>query len=185
MLSKKIYMRYFKHIGFFLIGLFLYSSCGVSGKISPDYTLNQSRASTIKPGEKNSKDYTQRMRQSVTQDARKLIGKRYRYGGCGPNAFDCSGFTQYVFSKNDVKLPRSSREQARSGRPIKLSDIQAGDLVVFAKSSKVSHVGICVEHTRDALWVAHSTNSEGVIMENVFDSKYWSRRVRDGRRVIH
>ena len=43
-------------------------------------------------------------------------GKPYVWGGAGPNAFDCSGLTQYAYAKAGVSLPHSSRAQSRIGR---------------------------------------------------------------------
>ncbi|MBT8827929.1 C40 family peptidase, partial [Lactobacillus delbrueckii subsp. bulgaricus] len=39
-----------------------------------------------------------RQRNKVVKLAKKQVGKRYVYGATGPNAFDCSGLTSYVYS---------------------------------------------------------------------------------------
>jgi len=49
------------------------------------------------------------------------------YGAAGPDAFDCSGFTQYVFAQLGISLPHSSSAQVASTQQV--SDPQAGDLV--------------------------------------------------------
>lgn len=74
--------------------------------------------------------------------AMKMLGKPYRYGAEGPNAFDCSGLTSWAFQQVGVTLPRSSREQARVGTPVSRDQLQPGDLVFFYQP--VSHVGIYV-----------------------------------------
>lgn len=80
---------------------------------------------------------------AVLNEAYKYIGVPYVWGGSTPNGFDCSGFTQYVFGKVGVSLPRVSREQAKTGTYVPISQAQPGDLLYFGNSS-VSHVAIYV-----------------------------------------
>src|SRR4051812_16841937 len=55
----------------------------------------------------------------VLATANQYLGTRYRYGGATPAAgFDCSGFVQYVFGRNGVRLPRTSRLQAGAGQAL-------------------------------------------------------------------
>lgn len=72
---------------------------------------------------------------SIVAEARSLIGKAsYVYGAAGPNAFDCSGFTQYVYKRAGISIPRSSGGQMSVGTAIDPTDMskwQAGDLVVY------------------------------------------------------
>lgn len=70
-------------------------------------------------------------------------------GGTSPSGFDCSGFTQYVYSKLGITIPRTSEQQALVGTPVKgISNAQPGDLVFFAGSDGTAqapgHVGIYV-----------------------------------------
>ncbi|MCA1824979.1 MAG: NlpC/P60 family protein [Frankia sp.] len=70
------------------------------------------------------------------------LGKPYRYGAAGPDSFDCSGLTMYVWAHAGVSLPHSSRAQFSSGRHVSRGDLQPGDLVFFG--SPIHHVGIFV-----------------------------------------
>ena len=70
------------------------------------------------------------------------LGDRYVFGAGGPDSFDCSGLTSYVYAAAGVNLPHSSRSQSTMGVPVSRSELQPGDLV-FAYSP-VSHVGIYV-----------------------------------------
>ena len=82
----------------------------------------------------------------VLNTADQYLGTKYTWGGNTPQAgFDCSGFTKYVFAKQGIALPRTSREQSRAGQKIAL-DLGAmipGDLMFFAEEGEgVSHVAI-------------------------------------------
>lgn len=68
------------------------------------------------------------------------LGKPYRYGASGPNAYDCSGLAQRAWRTAGVAIPRTTQAQARFGAPVPLSRIQLGDLVIFYADA--SHVGI-------------------------------------------
>src|SRR3954468_22763143 len=61
----------------------------------------------------------------VLATAKRYIGIRYQCGGGSPaTGFDCSGFVQYVFGRNGVQLPRTSRLLASAGSPAPL-DIES------------------------------------------------------------
>lgn len=83
---------------------------------------------------------------SVVSIARAQLGTRYRLGGESPRAFDCSGLVQYVMRALDFSLPRTAREQAKVGTavPADTSQLRAGDLLLFGKKGKVTHIGIYV-----------------------------------------
>jgi cell wall-associated NlpC family hydrolase len=69
--------------------------------------------------------------------AASLAGIDYVYGGTTPAGFDCSGYTQYVFNKVGISLPRTAEEQRQAATPV--SNPQPGDLVFFG--SPAFHVG--------------------------------------------
>lgn len=72
-------------------------------------------------------------------------GRPYVYGGSGPDGFDCSGFTRYLYSRVGIGLPHSSYAQWDSGRHIPRAELRPGDLVFFAG---LSHVGLYLGHGR-------------------------------------
>ena len=76
----------------------------------------------------------------IVSIAQSKIGSPYVYGASGPNAFDCSGFTSWVYSQVGKSIPRTSQAQASAGRQVALSDIQPGDIVVYYGGA--SHVAI-------------------------------------------
>ena len=76
------------------------------------------------------------------QWAQQELGKPYVYGAAGPDSFDCSGLTMYVFGKAGVGLPHSAAGQWDDTTRISYADARPGDLVFFYQP--VDHVGIYV-----------------------------------------
>jgi cell wall-associated NlpC family hydrolase len=74
----------------------------------------------------------------IVNIARTLLGIPYVYGGEDPSGFDCSGFTQYVFGKAGISIPRTASAQQDAATPV--SNPQPGDLVFYG--SPAWHVGI-------------------------------------------
>jgi cell wall-associated NlpC family hydrolase len=100
-------------------------------------------------------------------------GTPYRYGATGPHAFDCSGYTRWVFRKVGRHLPRTSRAQARHARHIRKSHRRTGDLVFIRSHGRVYHVGIYAGHNR--IWHAPRPG------ERVTRARIWTRNVFYGR----
>ncbi len=68
---------------------------------------------------------------AIARAAQSLIGSPYRYGGAGPDAFDCSGLVAYVHGQLGYSTPRTAAQQYASARPIPRAGLQPGDLVFF------------------------------------------------------
>ena len=66
----------------------------------------------------------------------------YVWGASGPDAFDCSGLTQYAYSAAGVSLPHSSRSQSGMGQAVSRDQLQPGDLLFYY--SPTSHVAMYV-----------------------------------------
>jgi cell wall-associated NlpC family hydrolase len=115
------------------------------------------------------------------------VGTRYTYGGATPaSGFDCSGFVQYVFRRNGVVLPRTSRQQSAAGRALSttLGDLRAGDLLFFSQNGDVvDHVAIYAGHDR----ILHSTSSGGGVRYDDLTSprgRWFATRLIAARRVL-
>jgi cell wall-associated NlpC family hydrolase len=80
--------------------------------------------------------------QKAVDTALAQVGDPYVWGAGGPDAFDCSGLTQYAYSAAGVSLPHSSSSQSQMGTPVSRDQLQPGDLVFFY--SPVSHVGMYI-----------------------------------------
>lgn len=105
----------------------------VSSTLVAQVTADQ-KSSTKKKKKKKSKGA------KALAFAKKQLGDRYRYGGTGPNAWDCSGLTRGAWKSAGKKIPRTSQAQSRHGKKVKRSQLKKGDLVFFYSGR--SHVGI-------------------------------------------
>lgn len=118
--------------------------------------------------------------QSLLNLAYKQSGKPYKWGANGPSAFDCSGFTSYVYKNSvGVNLPRVSRSQANVGKRISKNDLKPGDLVFFGSGS-ISHVGIYVGDSK----FIHSPQTGDVVKVSRMDTGSYSRRFISAARVL-
>lgn len=125
----------------------------------------------------------------VVKTAREYLGCRYRAGGNGPDRFDCSGFTTYVFGLLGVTLRRSSSEQFEMGTPIESNvDLRAGDLVFWGgtdrRRQRISHVGIVVDADPQTgnFHFIHAANT-GIQIDRS-EEPYYTARYRGARRII-
>jgi cell wall-associated NlpC family hydrolase len=117
----------------------------------------------------------------VVGTALDLRGAPYKNGGTDPNGFDCSGFTQYVFAKYGVSLPREVRDQFKTGTPVDRKALEPGDLIFFTTTEPgASHVGIAVGSDE----FVHAPSTSGVVRVERFSSSYWAPRFIGGRRVL-
>lgn len=98
---------------------------------------------------------------SIIDTGDDYLGTPYVWGGDTPSeGFDCSGFVQYVFARNGVNLPRTSRQMAGAGRslPVRAASLEAADLMLFAgDGNTIDHVAIYVGNGR----ILHSSKSGG------------------------
>jgi cell wall-associated NlpC family hydrolase len=78
----------------------------------------------------------------AVREAHARLGTPYQWGASGPERFDCSGLSSWVWRKAGVSLPHSSRAQYAGGRKVSRAEIQPGDLVFHG--SPIHHVGIYI-----------------------------------------
>ena len=111
---------------------------------------------------------------SVIAYAKTLLGKPYVWGAQGPNSFDCSGFTYYVFkNKAGIVLPRTSSAQSKYGTSVSWSNLKAGDLMFFdtngANNGQVSHVGLYIGNGQ----MIHASSSQRKIVITSVNTSYY------------
>ena len=104
----------------------------------------------------------------------------YQWGGMSRSGIDCSGFASVLYRDAlNLDLPRTTSDQARTGRQASPDALQPGDLVFFRPAGKQRHVGV---YLRDGTF-AHASVSEGVTISEI-DASYWHRSFWMARRVL-
>ncbi len=79
---------------------------------------------------------------AIVSYAYNFIGTPYVYGATGPDTFDCSGFTSYVYANAaGINITRTTYSQMGVGTPVSYDQLQPGDLVFTYGGD---HVGIYV-----------------------------------------
>ncbi len=111
--------------------------------------------------------------QAVLAEAARHRGAPYRYGATGPRAFDCSGYTRYVYAKaRGVSLPHSARAQEDVARRVSKSSARVGDLVFI--QDVAGHVGIYAGN--GTMWDAPKAGST-VTRRRIWTSNYTIGRI--------
>ena len=124
-------------------------------------------------------------KRNLQKMVKKLQGSPYVWAEEGPNNFDCSGFTYYMYGSMGIDIPRVARHQAKTGKRISIEELQYGDLIFFATgkktSKKITHVGMYLGEG----WFTHaSTIKHEVVYSNLFTSAYYKKRLRICRRYL-
>ena len=126
------------------------------------------------------------LRQNLIGYAQNFIGLHYRTGGRSPQTgFDCSGFVGYVLNEYKVKVSGGASTLATKGRKIDLKTARPGDLVFFGRKKRISHVAMVLESTPEGVFCVHSTNSRGIVIENVSTTKYWKNKILFAKDLVH
>ena len=120
--------------------------------------------------------------EEIVSYAKKFLGRKYVYGGSGPNTFDCSGFTMYVYKHFGYSMGHSAVTQAGLGKYVSKSNLQPGDLVIFNDSANrsIGHVGIYIGGGN----FIHASSGGGRIMISSLSGSYYNTRYVTGRRII-
>jgi cell wall-associated NlpC family hydrolase len=101
-------------------------------------------------------------------------GKPYVWGAAGPNAFDCSGFAQYIYKQLGRYLPRTAQQQYNATIHVPQSAKQPGDLIFFGTPDNITHMGIYAGN--GYMWAAPQTG-DVVKYEPIYTSHYYVGRV--------
>lgn len=118
---------------------------------------------------------------AIVEEAKRYLGRPYLWGGNGPERFDCTGFTKYVFAKFGYRLGRTVPSQAREGRPVEggIEQLQKGDILIFGarlNRRAQGHAAIFIERdsTGNNFTFIHAAK-RGVIITELRETYYSER----------
>ncbi|XIF20565.1 MAG: hypothetical protein AJITA_01341 [Acetilactobacillus jinshanensis] len=106
----------------------------------------------------------------VAKIANTKLGDPYVWGATGANAFDCSGFTQYLYKNGkNVNFPRTAQDQYDYEKHVSYNNIKPGNLVFFGNApTAISHVGMYIGNGKMI-----DAQNRGVVIENV-KAPWWN-----------
>jgi cell wall-associated NlpC family hydrolase len=122
----------------------------------------------------------------VVANALVFKGAKYKFGGTTKKGMDCSGVVYVAYKKENIQLPRVSREMAKQGKKISLKEARKGDLLFFRthkSSRKINHVGLIISVKNKQIKFIHSTSSKGVIISSL-SQKYWKNAFVKATKVL-
>lgn len=153
---------------------------GKEFKAHRDYiSLRNSRHTTSRSGGITSR--TSKIN-AIISNAHKALGKPYKRGATGPNAYDCSGLTYSLYLNHaGVKLNRSSKEQVKNGMGVEKSELVPGDIVLFRTSGKsIGHAGLYIGDGN----MIHASSGKNRVMVTPIDQDWYKKRYVTARRII-
>lgn len=106
------------------------------------------------------------------------VGTPYRYGGSGPDGFDCSGLVQYSYSQAGVRVPRTTGQLWSATQTVKRDALRVGDLLFFSIEGKMSHVGMYLGGQR---FVHAPSSGRSVSVATLNSPFYEAAFIRAGR----
>ncbi|MCX5780110.1 MAG: NlpC/P60 family protein [Firmicutes bacterium] len=119
----------------------------------------------------------------VVEKAAQYLGVPYMYGGSTAAGFDCSGFSQYIFSQFQISLNRTAASQYSNGYGVSKGELIPGDLVFFDCSggNGISHVGI---YSGNGNFIHSSSPRSGGVIYSSLNTGYYADTYVGARRVI-
>lgn len=156
------------------------SADGVVGYQTFEAIKNSLNKQTTAPVTRGTTTTIQIKIETIISTAKSFIGVPYVAAGTTPSGFDCSGYTQYVMSKNGINIPRTAASQYTKGTAVSRDNLQLGDLVFFETYQPgASHVGFYVGNNS----FIHASGSQGVMISSLSNT-YWNPRYVGAKRII-
>ncbi len=113
--------------------------------------------------------------------SKQFLGLPYFWGGTSSFGFDCSGFTQMLFQRRGIVIPRDASLQAKwvGAAPVERDNLQAGDLLFFGQS-RITHTGMYIGGGK---FINSTTHDRPVVQISDLADPYWTKRFIAARRL--
>jgi len=128
--------------------------------------------------------YNKANKDNLKKMVKKLEGSPYVWAEEGPNNFDCSGYTYYMYGSMGITIPRVAREQAKIGKKISIKNLSYGDLIFFdttkRRTGKITHVGMYLGNG----WFTHASTKKYEVVYSRLNKAYYKNRLKICRRYL-
>ncbi len=171
-----------------IISLLCFVSCK-SAKHTKIVTTKEESSKTVEVDSKHevlTKTPEYKLANAIIDNALDYNGVRYKFGGSTRKGMDCSGLVYVSFKKENILLPRMSRDMAKKGQPIALNNVDKGDLLFFQTNKKrkaINHVGLVTKSENGNIEFIHATTGKGVITSSLTEI-YWKAAFVEARRIL-
>ncbi len=140
----------------------------------------QKRAQALRDKRAAARERANRARASLVRVALNQKGDRYVGGASGPNAFDCSGFTMWVYKTATGKyLPHYSGAQMNKARRVGRKHLKPGDLLFYGPGGS-QHVSMYIGKGK----MIHATNPRSGVRVDSINMGYYRARFAGAGRII-
>jgi lipoprotein Spr/probable lipoprotein NlpC len=159
-----------------LTALLLLSGCSSKKTSTPTYKAKKTKNKTYTQ-KKHSSNWINR---ALSKEYAKWDGVPYKYGGTSLRGVDCSSLMQIIYRDAfGLKIPRTTKNQAKTGYQINKNSSREGDLVFFKTGFNTRHSGIILNKDK----FIHSSTKHGVIISSL-NNPYWKSKYWQTRRVL-
>jgi len=114
---------------------------------------------------------------------KRFLGLPYLWGGTSSFGYDCSGFTQMLYRRRGVTIPRDSGPQAlwEGVAAVEKADLQPGDLLFFGASpGKITHTGMFIGNGE---FLSATTHQRPAVQISRLSDPHWTRQFVAARRL--
>lgn len=131
----------------------------------------------------NEKETFQDKQKKLIEESVKRLGIPYLWGGTSQRGYDCSGFTQAVYSTIGIAIPKYSQHQAKTGILVTKENMKIGDLIFFDSDggSNINHVAMYIGDRK----MVHAASTPGcVVIEDIDNSYLFKKDVVVIKRIL-
>ncbi len=159
-----------------LTALLLLSGCSSKKVSKPTYKAKK----TIKTTYSKNRQSGSWINAALSKEYSKWDGVPYKYGGTSRKGVDCSSLMQILYRDAfGLKIPRTTKHQAKIGHQVNKNSSREGDLVFFKTGYNTRHSGILIAKGK----FIHSSTKYGVIISSL-NNPYWKSKYWQTRRVL-